>query len=677
MTLPLVSRIATAELVQTGRSVGTVFSVNTLGTVLGAAVTGFWLMPWLGLARTLALGIALNAVIGVVILSRRKRELRPALAVLAPAGALALVFGAGIIFDEPWQRAFNMGLWRESPPASLAEYRQRAAGFKLKYYRDGASSTVCVNFAKTGDAEFLYLRVNGKPDAGTQADVPTQLLCGHIPMLLRPASKQVLVIGLGSGMTCGAVLRHPGVERLDVVEISPEVAEAARQFAAYNDKVLDQPRLRLVLEDAKSYLQITDRIYDVIISEPSNPWMAGVSGVFSREYYESCRSRLQTNGVMAQWVQIYETNDRALEIVLSTFSSVFPFASVWQTSPADLLLIGSTQPVEVDLAALHLRFHESSVRTDLERCDVFSLPVLLGREIISAQNTAFIPEPDTGVHSDFYPVLEYVAQRAFFVRDGASLHRTFDENLSTRPGTLLGRYLQSYPLAEVDLKALALFRGTHQLPDTRLFRSLLKRWQTDFPQSITAAELSAKSLYFGAAEELEVQRLAAFREGLFANATKDPELLRSYSQLLTQTYRSYRSVFYRPPTTELEAVLERLIETDPANQRVHRLRLAELMWDRRDDVASFKYGQSAFDPDVAKFGPTRFDLDPRAPARALARMIETLWRAGKPQDAWNLCRQAREQGYAGPKAAHKDSLLEMTCRKVEYALDLSAASPLK
>ncbi len=671
-TLPLVSRIATAELARTGRSVGAVFSVNTLGTVLGAGVTGLWLMPWLGLARTLALGIALNAGVGLITLGRNKRGLRPVFAVGMPAGAVVLVLVAGELFDHSWRQVFTMGLWRVSAPPSLAAYRKYADRIKLKYYRDGAGSTVSVNTDFQGQREDLVLSVNGKADAGTTTDVPTQLLLGHIPVLLHPSPQRILVVGLGSGMTCGAVMRHPGVAQLDVVEISPEVARAARLFEAYNDKVLDNPRVRLVIDDAKTLLQTTGPQYDVIISEPSNPWMAGVAGVFSREYYESCRKRLQPDGVMAQWVQSYETDDRVLEIVLRSFASVFPFFSIWQPGYADLVLVGSTRPFVVDLAALQRRFDEPGVKASFERMDLFRLPVFLAREIVSPQNAPFIPRPDAPIHSDFYPTLEFAAQRAFFVRGDASLHRKFDENLSTRPTTLLGRYLRANTLSEDDYKAFALFQNSNHLPGNPLFRSLLKRWRGEFPEATLPCELLAKSVDAASADELEAGRLGQVRDQLMRKGQQEPEPLRLYADVLLRAYRSGRSVFLRPPTTELKAVLERLVEADSTYQRVHKLRLAELAWDEGDDTACFKLAQNALDPDPKVAGPIRFDIDPGAPARVLARMIESLWRAGKMDGVVDLSRQARAQGYAGRSDGGGDPLLEMTVRKAEMTSSLSA-----
>jgi predicted membrane-bound spermidine synthase len=666
MTLPLVSRIATAELARTGRSVGAVFSVNTVGTVLGAAVTGLWILPWLGLARTLALGITLNALVGLVVLLRHQLPWRNGLLVGSPFLVFGAVVAAGWTFDTTWRQAFTLGMWRSaSPPASLKEFRARMNDANLKHYRDGAGSTVSVHSWQQDGQEQLSLKVNGKADASTGGDVITQLLSGHIPMLLRPQSSDVLVIGLGSGMTCGAVLRHPTVERLDAVEISPEVAEGARFFASHNDNVLDNPRCHLVIEDAKSFLQLSDRRYDAIISEPSNPWMAGVSGVFSREYYQSCRRQLKDRGLMVQWVQLYETNDEAFDMILGTFTSVFPYLNVWQGSIGDLILVGSIEPLAVDFAALMQRFQHPPVRSDLERIEMARLPVFLSAHVISQQNAIFVPPPDVQTHSDYYPTLEYVAQKAFFSRREADRWIVFNENFSPRPTTLLAAFLARYRLSESDFKAFSRYYIAHQLPPPPVYLSLLARWQQHDPRATLPLELAARLIGRKVPAELEVERLGRVRDRLLELAPTDPELLRVYQKFLMHTYRSQRSAFWLPPADELRAVLERLIETDKTSARLYRLQLAELAWDRGDDAACLALGQAAFDPDTRAYGPIDFEADPVTPRWVLARMIESLWRAGKPTEAWELCQQAKQNRYVGEQSTRRDPILEATYRKVE------------
>jgi hypothetical protein len=167
------------------------------------------------------------------------------------------------------------------------------------------------------------------------------------------------------------------------------------------------------------------------------------------------------------------------------------------------------------------------------------------------------------------------------------------------------------------------------------------------------------------------------KDQIFKQAEKDPELLQLYARFLLQTYRTQRSAFYTPPSGELETALRRLLETDKPHQRVHMLRLAELAWDRGDDAACLSWGARALDPDPGTSGPINFDQDPTAPALTLGRMVESLWRAGKCQDAWDLCRQARQNGFAGKQAKHPDPLFELSYRKVEAFMSQASAAGTK
>ena len=680
-TLPLASRIATATLDEAGRMVGRVFAVNTLGTVLGAVVTGLFLLPTAGLARTFTLGIVLNAAIGVVILGRERRAAqagnsseRWAHLGWALLGALALFCFSGWWFDRTWQAAFSSGLWRSRQlPSSQAAYLAEMRQEQLKYYRDGAGATVSINHWMTAKGEQLALKVNGKVDASTAGlDVSTQLLLGHVPMFLRTGAERVLVIGLGSGMTCAAVGAHPTVKQIDAVEISPEVAEAIKLFAPYNGGIFGDPRFHLIVEDAKSHLQISAARYDAIISEPSNPWMAGVAAVFSQEYYESCRDRLDDRGVMVQWVQIYETSEAAFQIVLATFSSVFPQVSVWQSAQADLLLVGSKQPLKPDLAALEKEFQIPKVKADLDRIDLTRLPVLLSREVISANNARFLVGDGARIHSDFYPVLEYVAQRAFFVGEEAAGWQRLDENLSPRASTLLAAYVQSHPLTEADFKAFGSFFLATHLPPPRLLQTILHRWKQLNPASTLPLQLEAQLSDHRLFSELETMSMSAQRDLVRSSAERDPELLQRYERLLLASYRAQRSIFNIPPDTELRSVIELLLQKDPANQRVYHLHLAELSWDHGDDAACLRDARLGFDPDTAARGPLNFRLDPQAPPLVLALMLEIYWRAGKIDRAAELAREVAANGYLKPGAT--SPLLEMSYRKISAAVAQSSAA---
>lgn len=676
-TLPLASRIATAELGRAGGSVGRVFAVNTLGTVLGAVLTGLVFLPGLGLAWTLALGIGLNAAVGLVLLSetgRRDRRLWIATAV----GLIALFWGTSILSPR-WDRAFALGIWRsKTPPTTWEEYRRQVDGTTLRYHRDGAGSSVTVlSSTQLGGQENLMLRVNGKTDATSIGDAPPQALLAHVPLLNKPGSSDVLVVGLGSGMTVGSALRHPGVKRVDVVEISPEVVEATRRFfTPFNHGALDDPRTHLVIEDAKAFLKSTPHRYDVVISEPSNPWMAGVAGVFSREFYGDIRDRLKPGGIAAQWLQMYEMDDRTVDLVINTFASVFPEVGIWMVGGRDLVLLGTLEPLSVDLGPMGQAAGHPEVREDLARVGIRDLTSLLNLELIPMGDGIFVPDPATPVHSDLHPVLEYAAQRAFFTRGEPDKIFALSEGRNPRPRGLAARHLAGRRMNPDELRsAAALFRAS-SIPEPEVFRSQMRLWLESEPgQPEPVRLLSALERSLAAPDN------SALAEGMLpgwaeARDRGDLPLMRSQASALMTQHRARRSAHYLPASEELEKTLRRLIDDDLAQRRVHRARLAEVLWDRGDDVQFLAMALKAFANDSGENGPYDFSSDPRAPRLVIARMLLVLAQKEDWKTTLQLIKEAVEKGFAGEDASIREPLLEHHARRIfSRATAVSASRP--
>ncbi|MHB1305839.1 MAG: spermine/spermidine synthase domain-containing protein [Limisphaerales bacterium] len=673
MTLPLASRVATAEVGRTGRSVGRIFAVNTVGTVLGAAVTGMWLLPTIGLARTFALGVALNAFIGLAILMQRRGAWRPGRWLAAPVVAAVFVVVVGAFFNRTWPGAFTMGLWRMMElPVSAGEFLDIARSPRLLYYRDGAGSTVSVHRTPEDAVTNLVMKVNGKAEASTMGDMNTQLMVGHLPMLLHPQPSDVLLVGLGSGITGGAVIVHPQLERLDIVEISPEVIGGARLFSEHNQRVVDDPRVTITIDDAKSFLRVTDRTYQVIISEPSNPWMAGVAGVFSLEFYQDCRKRLAPGGLMVQWVQLYEFSDAALDTVLATFTSEFPHVSVWQSHRADLMLVGSVEPRKDDLDRVIARLNEPAVMADLARADMANVPLVLAHEIITPDLTRFMPPPEVRLHSDYYPTLEYLAQRDFFARPRVTRYRQVDETFSVRADTLLARYLRQHRLTADDYQAFARYYLADHQPYMDLFATMLLRWETEEPGRVEPWEMASRFKFLSAPGELEVLRLEPIRALIEERAAVNPTLLRQYGLARARQYLDQRSVFHLPEQDEIIEILLSLTHADPANQRTYQAFLAELAWDRGDDAACIQYAEQALAPDTER-GPARFKLDANLPVRAAARMADSLARLGRLPRAVAFCEEFAKSGFLTPETREDGLMFEVTQRRLQSLLnDLTA-----
>ncbi len=665
MTLPLVSRVATAELSRTGRSVGRVFAVNTLGTVLGAAVTGLLFLPYLGLARTFALGIGLNALIGVLILAWRRRPQFRLSLLVAPALVLAAAWSAGSWLNPRWQKTFTLGVWRNPNDfRTLAEYRARAAKVDLKYHRDGAGSTVAVTAHRNLDGSpMISLRVNGKADASTGTDIVTQLLAGHIPGLLHPGLRDALVVGAGSGMTAGSLLRHPTIRRVDLVEISPEVIHAAGTFfAEANQNALQDPRLHVAIEDAKCFLQTTTQEYDVIVTEPSNPWMAGVAAVFSREYYQDCRSRLRSGGIIAQWLQSYETDDRTLDMVVATIGSVFPYLSVWQTSTGDLLLVGSPERMKIDVEEVALRMKAPEVAMDLKRISIERPFVLFSLEHLPFGDGAFLPAADTILHSDFFPQLEYAAEKAFFVKDFSVKPQRLSEMQSTRPRTLLGDWLRAHPADASDLAGLAQFMEKFPMHGDQLRRSVLNRWLQLEPGDKTALRSAAELAGEFAPPSSEYGRLARLPGYQFEDSLREVGLLRQFAGLHVLAYRGDRSAFNQPSWTNADFFSRVAMGLDTENSRSHRMHVAEILWDRGADEQFLKMAEECFNPN-AKFGPVNFKLDSEAAQIVLSRILDTYLRRGDLTNAVGWAIAARTHGYLDPKQPGQNPRLLLLARR--------------
>ena len=316
------------------RRFGLVYAVNTLGAVAGSLAAGFLFIPRLGLQPTLWIvsGCLLAAALLTTLQGQLSKFARTA-AALASIAAVAVI-AAG----PPWDRellASGAYLYARYVPKDLDLETLLKAG-TLLYYREGAAATVSVK-RLTGTTT---LAVDGKVDASNRGDMLTQNLVAHLPLLIHEKPRDVAVIGLGSGVTLGAALKHP-IARADVIEISAEVVEASRFFAEENHRALEDSRTHLIVGDGRSHLQLTNRQYDVIISEPSNPWIAGVAALFTREFFLAARERLAPGGIICQWAHTYTISDPALRSVVATFTSVFPDATAWLVGGDDLLLIAS------------------------------------------------------------------------------------------------------------------------------------------------------------------------------------------------------------------------------------------------------------------------------------------------------------------------------------------------
>jgi spermidine synthase/MFS family permease len=463
ISLPVATRIAARGLNTLGKSVGNIFSINTLGTVAGSLLAGLVLIPLVGVYSTLKIGVACNGVAVFVLLAVNTTVTVRNNGLIALA--LIVVFAISTVVTPDIERNVMLsGVFRQisrnnTPPTSYAEFAEKAKNIPVRYFREGVTATVGVIQADAGDGTTQnVLIINGKADASSRGDLPTQVLLGQLPLILHPDAKRALVIGYGSGVTAGSILTHP-VERVDCVEISPEVIEASEWFSDVNRLPLSDPRMKLHIEDALAYLKLTEDRYDVIVSEPSNPWIAGIGNLYSQDFFELCKQRMPPNGLMVQWFHLYEMDDEILQIVLRTFAQSFKSVSIWQSLGADIILIGSQATVEISDSLLAGHFRNAVVAADLKRIAVRDEATLLSLQMLTDKSVREYLE-DGFLNTEDCPRLEYEAPRAFFVNRGvAELYKHDDRTKLFESRQLLSRRIAARPLSAEEAKNIGLYHS--------------------------------------------------------------------------------------------------------------------------------------------------------------------------------------------------------------------------
>lgn len=419
---PVIAHICAGSTRGLGRSIGTVYAVNTVGAVAGSLAASLILMRFLGVGPALLVAMGLNlAMAAFLALSEHRWRLIERLAL---AMAVLVVAATLIVMPPQWERGLlaSAPFAQEARPGSSAmdadEFLDAAGANQLLYYRDGISGTVAVHRTPPPLAQ-TWLSVNGKPDASDgPTDMQTQLLAGHLGMALRPESRRVMVLGLGCGVTLGAVLSHPTVERVDLVEISPEVVEAVRlHYGDLNHHALDDPRTRVILADGRNHLELTGEKYDLIVSEPSNPWMAGIATMFTREFAALARSHLNPGGLLLQWVQLYNISREDIGLVYRTFAHEMPHVTLWEAKDSDLLLVGSDQPLRLEWDKFTEAIAIPTVRADLARAGLTDPRVFVTQFVATMPH--LIEQGIVGpgrLNLDDSCELEFSAPKAFYDR---------------------------------------------------------------------------------------------------------------------------------------------------------------------------------------------------------------------------------------------------------------------
>lgn len=364
---PLTVRVAAAELDSVGHDVGNAYALNTLGAIVGSFISGFVVVPRLGLQKGIYLSaatlLALAAMLFAVApgLSRKRR--------IAGVGAAVGLALFGLVLPRWDLVSFSAGFFRVS---IAREYISRKINKrkwtmpKLVYYEDGIATTVSVDqWEKT-----FSMKNNGKVDASNDADMPTQIIVGLLPLLFYggEAPPKVALVGYGSGVTAGAITQYP-IASLEVVELEPAIYRASHFFDNDNHRPLENPKVTARVGDGRNFLTQRGDKFDVVISQPSNPWMTGVSNLFTREYFRSVKSRLAPGGIFGAWAQLYEMAPWNIKTILRTIQSEFPYVYVFAAEDwsSDTILVASLEPLRLDVDLVERALRNPATRAEARR----------------------------------------------------------------------------------------------------------------------------------------------------------------------------------------------------------------------------------------------------------------------------------------------------------------------
>jgi spermidine synthase len=531
-SFPLGARVVMRTRDTVGGEVGRVYLFNTVGTILGSLLGGLVLLPLIGLEGNFTVGLVANLVAAAFCLWRVDSSRR------LLAGAVVLIVLSAVT-SRGWSTFISeAGRYREwKGHFSDFESFEREAKNRAttKFYADDVFASVMVAEQK---GEHRFLRINGKADGSNdRGDLDTQALAAHLGMLLHPSEpKRVLLVGIGAGITAGSLLAYPSLERLDVVEISPAVIDAASYFGPDNREALKDPRCHVHIEDARTFLTLSPEKYDLIVSVPSNPWVTGVSGLFSRDFFRVARERLAPGGRMVQWIHTYESNEALVKLVVRTLRDSFEHGTTW-LGAADMLLIASREPQTIDTNAMEQRMQPPTVSTDLKRMQVSRVTTLLARQVHSDEGQLeFAGEGP--VNTDDHNLLEYLSPIAYF-RSGEAVS-LYDERLAgTGERLFFSTWTKQHKMRAFVWKEIYLsLRGVHDDRE-KLLRSVAAAWFASDPQSPDAAMAYAQC-------ELADGEFALAIAALTPHATLE-DVRPLYERAVKANRENNATLFFTPP----------------------------------------------------------------------------------------------------------------------------------
>jgi spermidine synthase len=380
---------------------------------------------------------------------------------------VALV-GAGVatvVFRPTWDPLLmSAGMYKYA--SDLEEFSREGvrnyaiSDYEPLYYKEGVTTTVTVA-RSLGDGN-IWLANNGKIDASTTDDLPTQVLLGHFGFLFSQDPQRVLMVGHASGISTGSASLY-GVQ-VDVLEIEPAVVEASHFFDFINNRPLDRDNVTMVVNDARNHLYLAEQPYDIVINQPSNPWISGVSNLYTLEYFELCREHMTEDGILVQWMQLYGMGQDDLLCILRTLLAVFPEVVLMSSiEEADIVMVASAQPLAFDLDHIEGMLSNPETGADLDRIGIHTAEDLLTYYLMDQVDIAGIA--GTGpLNTDDNMIIEFSAPRYLHFSTAA-------ENFQLLLDGMSGPWRKTEPLFDDDADKAAFY--------DRLGQAYFRRRQVD------------------------------------------------------------------------------------------------------------------------------------------------------------------------------------------------------
>ena len=456
---PIVIKILATKLETVGQNVGRAYAFNTVGAIIGSFLAGFVLIPMLGIQATIFSMVFLNVLLGITLLAIGSQLSLNWKIYGLPGVFIFCVFISNWI--APWDKSvISSGSFMPYRIGDLKEAELKKN--KILFFKEGMHTTVTTELSPSGN---IFLRVNGKTDASLALDMRTQLLSGYLPMLFHENPKSALVIGQGSGITLGAVEQFP-VDKINLVEISPAVIEGSRFFDPFNHDALNDKRLSVLLEDGRNHIALSKKSYDVIVSEPSNPWISGVGALFTVDFFDLLKKRLNPGGVACIWVHT-NMSPESFKSIIRSFTEKFPFVTMWESIAGDdYLLIGSEQEYRLSFEKTQKYLANEITGKDLARIGIRNVPDLMSLMIMSRSKLVEFSE-NAPLHTDDNSFLEFNAPEYVYKDERDLLVRQLTPFIQLQPEFVEFENIQPEIITRVNKRLLRLERSESQIEEIK------------------------------------------------------------------------------------------------------------------------------------------------------------------------------------------------------------------